>query len=129
MAKRADIVSNMKQILEGITELKIVRTSQTDITKENSFPIAWVLLEDETFPSESLQKNFRQMNMIVRICVKQNIGDDVLNPLLDKIIGVLETNYTINGTVINSNILRLETDYGLLYPYAVVDFIMELLTK
>lgn len=129
MVNRAAILSELKTLLTNLSIFKKIYTASTDIAKESSFPVAWVLLEEERFPDSTLQKTFRDIYGRIRICVKSNIGEDVLNPILDSVVAALQTNYTLNGACIELQLSAIETDGGVLYPYSIGDVEIRMLAK
>lgn len=126
---RTNILKQAKTIIENLKLFKKVYTAQTQLSKEHLFPICWVLLGDEDFSPATLKTDYRTITIIFRIAVKQDKGEDNLNPLIDKIVETLTNNFTLNSSVIKLDIVRVETDEGLLYPYAVADIICESMVR
>jgi hypothetical protein len=128
-ANRANILLEAKNVIATISEFKKVYTAQTQLSKEHIFPICWVLLGDEDFTAATLQSDYRHLTLIFRIAVKQGLGTDELNPMIDKVIETVFSNYTLNGSIIKLDIERVETDEGLLYPYAVADIVCSCMVR
>jgi len=128
-ANRSNIITQAKAVISEITGFKKIYTAQTSLSKENSFPICWVLLGDEFFSPATLKTDYRNIDLIVRIATKQVQGTDNLNPLIDEVVAKLTENYTLNGSVIKLDIKSVETDEGLLYPYSVADIICECMVR
>lgn len=129
MGKRGDILKELKTIFESSNIFVKVYTAQTDYTKEKSFPICWLLLGDETSEDASLSTKFRKPSLTIRAMTKNNLGEDSLNDLLDSIISLMDSNYTINNTVINSDFKFIVTDEGVLFPIAAADVSYELMMR
>lgn len=129
MGKRGDIVNELKTILTESTLFKKVYTAQTDPAKENSFPVVWALLGDETSSPSSLSTKFRKPVLTIRILVKNTLGQDALNDIMDSVMDLLSEKYTINGTVINCDYRYSITDDGRTYPLAMVDMVYEILMR
>jgi len=128
---RKIIINAVKDVLEESELFKNIYLSPTLIEKERSFPVAWINLGNEYFnPSAVDNKNFyRKLDLEIILGQKQDRGKDNMNPLLDTVFDIFESNYTINGTVINCTPIRITTDDGYLYPYAISSINYELLVR
>jgi len=126
---RTNIITQANSIISEITDFKKIYTAQTSLSKEHSFPICWVLLGDETFSPATLKQDYRNIELIFRIATKQSQGEDNLNPLIDKVVEKVSSNFTLNGSIIKLEIVNIETDDGLLYPYSVADIVCECMVR
>lgn len=129
MARRTEIMNAIKDYLTSLNVFKKVYTAATDVSKENSFPIAWIFVDTETFPESTLQKTFRELTVLLRICTKATAGDDQINVVIDKVIEVLEKNYTLGGLCIDLKLKTVDTDGGIMYPYSFGDITFKVLLK
>ena len=129
MLNRTNIIKKAKEIIKEVPDFKKIYTAQTSLSKEHSFPICWVLLGDEDLSPATLKDNYRFITLVFRIAVKQDKGEDSLNPLIDAVVEKLEPEITLRDSVIKSDIISIETDEGLLYPYSVADIICECMVR
>ncbi len=128
---RTNIIAAVKTILEDMHLFKQVYETPTDIQKERSFPVAWINLGDETFDLNAVNttSHFRNLELEITIGVKQDMGKDNINAAIDSIYSTLESNYTLNGTVINSTPIGIITDQGYFYPHALASITFNLLVR
>lgn len=129
MSKRTEILIAIRNYLNSLNIFKKVYTAATDLTKENSFPIAWVFVDTETFPDSTLQKTFRELTVLIRLCTKTAVGDDQINEVIDKVIEVLQKNYTLGGKCVDLRLVNVDTDGGVMYPYSIGDINLKVLLK
>lgn len=128
---RTTIMSAIKTILDNSGYFKTVYTAQTDINKENSFPIAWVLLGNEGIGNKgnNINKSGRSITAFVRLGVKQSRGVDSINPLIDNVYDTLDANNTLNDSCLSCSIVEITTSEGLLYPYEVAEIVLDILIR
>ena len=128
---RREVLVAVKSILEDSNLFKVVRETPTKIEKERSLDIAWINLNNETFTEDSVNcvKSFRHLNLEVMVGTKQDIEEDKLNSLIDSTFALMESNYTLSGTVINCTPERVVSDEGLLFPYAMASLQFKCLVR
>ena len=128
---RSSIILELETILNNSGYFKKVYTALTDINKENSFPIAWILLGNEGIGSEgnTIDISGRIISGYIRLGVKQNRGKDEINPLIDNIYSLLKDNNTLNDSCLKCEIKSITTSEGLLYPYEVAEIVLNILIR
>ena len=127
MSKRENIANNIASVLSSmsspVTLKKVTREPfEVDELSDQQYPSAWIASSEETREDISMSSSTRsgQIDYVIVGYVKGSSIDTAKNQLIEGIEEALDVDRTRSGNALNTEIINIQSDDGVLFPVGAV---------